>query len=183
METSSRIKTNRFKTMKNILYDSNKCIWKRDFGYDSMSLKEFDEYASIAVGFVGHFVVEYESISVEVNRIERKFRIIVEHVGKNNIYDYGFGGLDSDYYENGNIKWMDNFFGILNNEYGLAANNLRIPQFPTSNGDQYYEWWILARQFRDFKIGFEAGTDNGIYDKINKLRDKYFTHWIMLGFD
>lgn len=33
--------------MNTVLYDSDKCVWKRDFGYDSMSLKEFDEYDKI----------------------------------------------------------------------------------------------------------------------------------------
>lgn len=164
--------------MSTVLYDSDKCIWKRDFGYDWLSIKEFDEYASIVVGFVGHFIVEYESISVEVNRIERKFRIIVEHVDENNIYDYGFGGLDSDYYKNGNIKWIDDFFGILNNEYGLAANNLRIPSYPTTSADRIHDWWKLYSQLRDFKLDSSASKElSTAYDKIVLLKDKYFSWW------
>ena len=65
--------------MKEILFDSNKCIWQRDFGYDSMSLKEFNEYAELAATFIGHFVEEHESIVVDIDRLRRKFRIIVKH--------------------------------------------------------------------------------------------------------
>lgn len=159
-----------------VIYDSDKYTWKRDFGYDSLPLKEFDEYASIAVTFIGYFIVKYESISVEVNRIERKFRIIVEHVDKNNIYDYGFGGLDSDYYENDNIKWIDYFFGVLNNEYGLAANNLRIPDYPLDSAYGIYDWWRLYKQLLNFTLGFNAFKDfSTAYDKIVSLKDKYFS--------
>lgn len=56
-----------------VLFDSDKCIWKRDFGYDSMSLKEFDEYANIAATFAGHFVGNYEHLSIEMNRLEKRF--------------------------------------------------------------------------------------------------------------
>ena len=160
-----------------VIYDSDKCIWKRDFGYDSLSMKEFDEYASIAVAFVGYFIVKYENISVEVNRIERKFRIIVEHNDASNICDYGFSDFEG-YYKNGNIKWIDNFFGILNNEYGLAANNLRIPGYPTNSADGIYEWWKLYSQLRDFKIDFSASKNfPTIYDKIVELKNKYFSWW------
>ena len=83
-----------------VIFDTDRCIWKRDFGYDSLSIKEFDEYASVAITFVGYFIVKYENISVEVNRIERKFRIIVEHNDASNICDYGFSDFEG-YYKNG----------------------------------------------------------------------------------
>ena len=160
-----------------VIYDSDKCIWKRDFGYDSLSLKEFDKYASIAVTFVGYFIVKYESISVEVNRIERKFRIIVEHNDASNLCDYGFSSFEG-YYENGNIKWIDNFFGVLNNEYGLAANNLRIPDYPICSADGIHEWWKLYSQLRDFKLDFKVSKDfQAVYGKIVGLKDKYFGWW------
>ena len=168
--------------MKEILFDSNKCFWQRDFGYDSMSLKEFNEYAELAATFIGHFVEEHESIVVDIDRLRRKFRIIVKHNDMNDDeYDAAFCDLQAEYYKNGNVKWIDNFFGILNNEYGLAANNLRIPKFPTSSGDLYYQWWRLARHFRDFRIDSKENL-NVVCDKITQLRDKYFTFWIVPGF-
>lgn len=163
--------------MNNILFDSDKCFWKRDFGYDSMSLKEFDEYVEIAATFISHFVEKHESLSIETNRLKKSFRIIVRHNDNDEQYDAAFCDLQAEYYKNGNVKWIDNFFGILNNEYGLAANNLRIPKFPTSSGDLYYQWWRLARHFRDFRIDFKNGIRNNAYEKINELKNKYFEWW------
>lgn len=161
-----------------VIYDSDKCIWKRDFGYDFLSIKEFDEYASIAVTFIGYFIGKHESMSVEVNRIERKFRIIVEYIGEGSIYDCAFAAYPSGYCKNGNVKWIDNFFGILNNEYGLAANNLKIPDYPTSSPDEIHEWWKLYSQLRNFKIDFKASKDfPTAYDKIVGLKSKYFSWW------
>lgn len=61
-----------------VLFDSDKCIWKRDFGYDSMSLKEFDEYANIAATFIGHFVDSgTENLSIDMNRLNKKFHLTV----------------------------------------------------------------------------------------------------------
>ena len=163
-----------------VLFDSDKCIWKRDFGYDSMSLKEFDEYANIAATFTGHFVGNYEHLSIEMNRLEKTFRLVVNrNYPGTDEYGWAFA-LHGGYYQSGNVKWLDNFFGILNNEYGLAANNLRIPKYPTNSADGYYEWYILARQFRNFRIDFKDIT-NSVYDKISNLRDKYFEHWIIPG--
>lgn len=160
-----------------VLFDSDKCIWKRDFGYDFLSIKEFDEYANIAATFVGHFVDSgTENLSIDMNRLNKKFHLTVfSNSFISRLYAEG------ECYQNGNIKWIDNFFGILNNEFGLAANNLRIPKFPTSSGDGYYEWYILARQFRNFIIDFKDNL-NVIYDKISNLRDKYFEYWIIPGF-
>ena len=164
--------------MNMVIYDSDKCIWKRDFEYDSLSMKEFDEYANIAATFVGYFIGKHDSISVEVNRIERKFRIIVEHIDKNSIYDYSISDFNAGYYKNGNMKWIDNFFGILNNEYGLAANNLRIPSYPTNSADTIYDWWKLYSQLRNFKIDFKISKNfPTVYDKIVCLKDKYFRWW------
>ena len=165
----------------NILFDSNKCIWKRDFGYDSMSLKEFDEYANIAATFIGHFIGEKENVSIEINRLKKKFRIIVRHNDMNDTeYGVSFCDLEAGYYKNGNVKWLDNFFGILNNEYGLAANNLRIPKYPTSSADGYYEWWKTYKQMRNFKMDFiheDLINPCVAYRKILGLKRKYFENW------
>ncbi len=162
-----------------VIYDSDKCIWKRDFGYDSLSIKEFNEYASIAVAFIGYFIKNFEPIFVEANRIRRSFRIIIgqNYASDSDIYDYSSSDFEG-YYKNGNIKWIDNFFGILNNEYGLATNNLRIPCYPTSSTDEIYDWWRLYNQLRNFKIDFKASKDfQAVYGKIVGLKDKYFGWW------
>lgn len=164
-----------------ILFDSDKCIWKRDFGYDSMPLKEFDEYANIAATFIGHFIGKKENVSIEINRLKKKFRIIVRHNDMNDTeYGVSFCDLEAGYYKNGNVKWLDNFFGILNNEYGLAANNLRIPKYPTSSGDGYYEWWETYKQMRNFKMDFAYKEGKGfseVWEKIYNLKRKYFENW------
>lgn len=160
--------------MKEILFDSNKCIWQRDFGYDSMSLSEFDEYVGMAAMFIGHFVdSKTENLSIDMNRLNKTFRMMVFRLidNKTPVYNREL------YYQNKNVKWMDNFFGVLNNEYGLAANNLRIPKYPTSSADGYYQWWVLYKQFRNFKMDFEHQGFNDIlvtYQKIVNLKDKYF---------
>lgn len=162
-----------------VIYDSDKCIWKRDFGYDSLSIKEFDEYANIATVFIGYFIKNFEPIFVKANRIRRSFRIIIgqNEASDSDIYDYSSSDFEG-YYKNGNIKWIDNFFGILNNEYGLAANNLRIPVYSTCSADGIHEWWKLYNQLRDFKIDFSVSKDfPTMYDKIVLLKDKYFRWW------
>lgn len=166
-----------------VIYDSNKCIWKRDFGYDLLSIKELDEYASIATVFIKYFIKNFESISIEVNRIRKSFRIIIGRNDTSDSYLYDYSSSDfKRYYENGNIKWIDDFFGILNNEYGLAANNLRIPNYPTDSAAGFSEWWRLYSQLRNFKIDFKVSNFlkySTVYDKIVCLKDKYFRWWGM----
>ena len=163
-----------------VLFDSDKCIWKRDFGYGSMSLKELDTYANIAYTFAGHFVGNYEHLSVEMNRLEKTFRLVIDrNYPDTDEYGWAFM-LPGGYYQSGNVKWLDNFFGILNNEYGLAANNLRIPKYPTSSADGYYEWWETYKQIRNFKMDFihEDLTNPCVaYRKILDLKRKYFKNW------
>ena len=166
-----------------VLFDSDKCIWKRDFGYDSMSLKEFDEYANIAATFAGYFVGNYEHLSVDMNRLEKTFRLVVNrNYPGTDKYGWAFAlyGRRDGYYKNGNVKWLDNFFGILNNEYGLAANKLRIPKYPTSSSDGYYEWWETYKQMRNFKMDFAYKDGKGfseVWEKIYNLKRKYFENW------
>ena len=158
-----------------VLFDSDKCIWKRDFGYDSMSLKEFDEYANIAATFAGHLIGNYEHLSVEMNRLKKTFHISIffDAKGRDDTFVTKLCGYES--YESGNIRFIDDFFGILNNEYGLAANNLRIPKYPTLT-DGNYSWHELYSEMRNFIIDFKY--HNTIYDKIRDLYKKYFAGWI-----
>lgn len=92
-----------------ITFDTNRCFHRNEIRFDKMSISQFDKYVSFFSEFViGYEKAKTETFSLFMNRIERKFRFIVEDTLE------GFYPMQLSMYRNGNLKTFESVFHFTN---------------------------------------------------------------------
>lgn len=157
--------------MSEILFDSDRILRKPSFSYDKLEIDKLDEYAYIFSSFIKILLSQRLKQTlrdldyvIEINRVDKIFRALII---KDN--DVPVHELISTHYQNNNIKIVENFQYILNDHFGLSNFDLRIPLYPTSSADGYYQWYLLKNVMDYMRI---------INEKISDLYREYFGNWI-----
>lgn len=105
-----------------VIFDTDRCFERKHTRFDLLSIEDMDDYSEAFWFFLkNNFKAVGQTFEVSINRIERKFRIVIH----DKFLD-GFDPKDLSAYENGNVKPAEAFFHLLN--YGIS-NLKAIPNF------------------------------------------------------
>lgn len=156
------------------IFDSDNLNFMPESKLESLDFDKFDRYAGMAYSFIGAFSKYYGLVAMDLNRIEKRFHLTVDDSGP-------FEGVIkassiNNKYPNGNVKWMENFFYLLNGEFGLSSRDLRIPNYPTSSADGYFEWYDLKSRLDTYFRRFLDSSPRDVHP-IMEMTKKYFKGW------
>ena len=117
-----------------ITFDTDRCFHRNEIRFDKMSISQFDEYVS----FFSEFVIGYKKVKTEIfslfmNRIERKFRFVIEDTLE------GFYPMHLSMYRNGNLKTFESAFHFTNFFFSTQCDfEIFTPDIPEIDYDGLY---------------------------------------------
>jgi len=159
------------------IFDSDNLNFMPESKLSSLDFDKFDRYTGMAYSFIGSFFKYYGMITMDLNRIEKRFHLTVDDNGLSEVVTASYINKNRKY-PNGNVKWMENFFYLLNDEFGLSSRDLRIPNYPTSSADGYFEWYILKSYLDTYFHRFLDSSPRDVHP-IMEMTKKYFKGWVV----
>ena len=153
---------------KMVTFDSDRCFHRNEIRFDKLSISQFDEYVSLFNKYVhGYQKAETETESLFINRIERKFRFIIEDTLD------GFNPSHLSLYRNGNLKTIEAIFYLINHYCSiLFAIKDFTPEIPEidHNGLDSIIWYnvlnsnLLLKNDLGFLLKkYDFNIDKGFY--------------------
>jgi len=103
-----------------IVFDTDKCFYRKNIDYGLLPIEDLELYAKMFYEYATHGGFEHgtESVNVDLNRIEKSFRLVMDDSSEPKELRW------FSIYKNGNLKTLECMFHFLNGIFG-EKNNLK----------------------------------------------------------